>query len=576
MPIPGPGLLRQWLLATVVLCLGLPVGHAQGVVDPVLARRIEAVHVSIANPSADAALNARVDDFVRRTLGMYPSDRYSADAVRFALARARRSANIADITHSIDFGPTGGVIVTVEVTLGTAAAGAMRGVLGTGEWAEFPVLYDQDGRYVRAKVESVAMYYGNRDAWYGRPDLMLAGNPLVTGTPAGPGYHDWLEGFVHTGLYGIRPVKDWLYVYGGVSAIASGSSGEELFTDETRSYIGLEDAYVGVVGGTRGEKGGRLVFDLSAGRQKFSIGDGFLIVNSAANGSDRAALQSNPRWASDFLVIGSVRANNAKLQVFHFDPDELPQIDTHTRIEGVNLEYRAWGRYELGATFLTVPRSSFGYYTTTQSLTREGLQVYDLRLRWQPRPVEQAGPFLAGEAAWQRNTRFDMGAYGFFGEAGWSFADEPWSPTVSYRYAGFSGDDPGTTRFERWDPLFSGGNGEQWVQGINHFKVFQNSNLVAHRLQLRLRPSPKIEIVPQGWVFRASSTTNLGGNPALSFLGSKELGRELNVTGKYFASRRLLVQGSLAATFPGRAVDDALDQDSSAWYSTMLFVRFAF
>ncbi len=34
---------------------------------------------------------------------------------------------------------------------------------------------------------------------------MLAGNPLVKGTPAGSGYSDWVEGYVHYGLYGITP-----------------------------------------------------------------------------------------------------------------------------------------------------------------------------------------------------------------------------------------------------------------------------------------------------------------------------------------------------------------------------------
>jgi hypothetical protein len=566
------------LLLVGVGCLQALPARAQALTDPVTDRRVESVSVTIANPSSDQALNGRIEDFVRRSLGLFPSDRYSAEAARFALARARRSPDIADISQFIEAGPTGGVIVNVTVTLGKTADGAdvPRGMMQTGSSADFPVLYDHNGTYLRAKLEALSMYYGNQDAWYGRPEVLLQGNPLVTGTPAGEGYLDWVEGFVHAGLYGITPLTKTLYIYGGVSGIASGSAGDELFTDETRTYFGVEDAYLGIVGGTRGEKGGRLVFDLSGGRQRFSIGEGFLIVNSAANGGERAALQSNPRWASDLLVIGSIKLNNLKLQAFRFDPDELPVIDTHTIINGINVEWRNNQGLDVGATWLTVPRSDFGYFTTTDSFTREGLNVYDARVRWQPAPADRPGPFLAAEAALQRHDDISMRANGVYGEAGWIFADAPWTPTISYRYARFTGDDPTTSRFERWDPLFSGGTGEQWVQGINHFKIFQDSNLVAHRLQGRLRPSPKIEIVPQAWLFEAQSMTNLGGNPALSTLDSTSLGHEFNVTGKYFASRRVLVQGSVAATSAGRGVEDALDGRTRDWLSAMMFIRIGF
>jgi hypothetical protein len=160
-------------------------------------------------------------------------------------------------------------------------------------------------------------------------------------------------------------------------------------------------------------------------------------------------------------------------------------------------------------------------------------------------------------------------------EAGYTFADSPWTPSVGYRLSYFSGDDPATATYERWDPLLSGGNGEQWVQGSNHFKVVQDSNVIAHRIQARMRPSPKVEIVPQLWAFYADSLNNIGGNPALTFLGDTEYGYEANVTVKWFASRNLYVHGMLAYTVPGEAVDLALD-DPGNWLGLMFFLRYAF
>ena len=116
------------------------------------------------------------------------------------------------------------------------------------------------------------------------------------------------------------------------------------------------------------------------------------------------------------------------------------------------------------------------------------------------------------------------------------------------------------------NPLLSGGNGEQWVQGINHFKVVQDTNVLAHRFQLRLRPTPNIELVPQYWMFRSQSLTNLGGNPALSFLGDDDLGQELNLTVKYFPNPKVFVQGHVAWTQPGEAVSQALGNKAQDWF----------
>jgi hypothetical protein len=575
----GPGFLRllKPFLWVFLLLVPAVASAQQGIVDIDNGLRIESVTITLANPSEDPGVNSKVEDTLRRRLAVYPNEIYSPAAVDFALAIARRNLPLDSAVQSVTPGATGGVALEILVTLGDEAQlGRPRGLLATGRPADFPVLYDYNGTFVTAKLETLGIYYGNGNAWYGQPDAMLAGNPLVQGTPAGAGYADWVEGFVHGGIYGITPVTDSFYVYGGLSAIASGSTGEELFTDETRGYVGLEDAYAGFVTGETDEAGNRLVLNASAGRKRFTLGDGFLIINTSANGYDRAALQSNPRWAADMLAIAQVRYNNTLLEVFRVDPDELPVIDTDTVIDGINFETALRGNVDIGLSYLHVPQSTYGYFTTTETFAREGLQVYDARFRWEPAVPGQPGPFFAGEYAAQRNENFDMDARGFYGEAGWQFPTAPWTPTFSYRYANFSGDDPDTATFERWDPLLSGGNGEQWVQGINHFKVVQDSNVIAQRFQMRLRPTPKVELVPQYWIFRADSLTNLGGNPALSLLGSDDLGQEINLTLKYFPNRKVYIQGHVAWTLPGEAVDEALGYEAENWFSTMLFTRIAF
>lgn len=541
-------------------------------------RPVGVVAINIANPSPDTALNDRVTDAVRRSLALFPGSLFSEDRAVFAIGQARRNAAIARIDYDLAPGASGTVDVVVTVTL-TDDANPQRGegYFITGNTADLPLLYDQAGTRLQFKLEALTLYYANNNAWYGRPDLMLAGNPLVAGEPAGAGYEDWIETYLHYGVYGITPLSQNLYVYGGLSAITSGSYGQELFTDETRTYTGVEDAYVGFITGRTDEAGNRLAFNLSAGRQRFTLANAFLIANTAFNGNERAALQANARWSADLVVLGQLVYNSTKFEAFWVDPDELPVLDTETVIAGLNVESFVRPGLMLGATYLTVPESGQNYFSPTGTIagTREGLELWDARFTY-TQPGGQSGFHFGGEVARQTNQNFDMDARAAYGEVGYSFAEAAWTPSVSYRLSYFSGDDPDTSTYERWDPLLSGGNGEQWVQGANHFKVVQDSNVIAHRLQARFRPAPRVELVPQLWAFYADQTNNIGGNPALTFMSDDEYGYEANLTVKWFASRNVYVHGHVAYTIPGQAVSDALSGTEEGWLSAMVFVRYAF
>ncbi|MEM0950415.1 MAG: alginate export family protein [Pseudomonadota bacterium] len=566
------------VLALIYIAGGalLQTAHAQGVagVDPYTNQRVETVNVRIANPSQDAGLNDRVEDSVRTRLGLFPGTRFSQQRIEFQLAQARRIRDVGELDYDVSFGRRGGLDLTVTVTLAEGGVGG-RGLAFGGD---FPVIYEKDGTYLRFKFDLLSLYYGNNNAWYGQPDKMLAGNPLVQGSPSGAGWDDWIETYAHYGIYGITPLTERLYFYGGFSGIASYSVGQELFTDETRGWNAVEDAYIGVVGGNTDAEGNRLSYNLTAGRQRYTLANGFLIANTAANGDERAALQANARWSSDMLALARLRYNTTMIEAFYLDPDELPLLDTETTYAGINLEFQPIDNLNIGLSYVTAPESDFNYFGPTGQTvgTREGLQVYDARFTYTPNGVGAAGPFFGGEYAVQNNENFDMDARAGWAEVGYSFPQSRWSPTISYRYAHFTGDDPNTETYERWDPMLSGGTGEQWVQGANHFKVVQNSNVIAHRIQARLRPSPRVELVPQLWAFYADSETNVGGNPALTFLDGNEYGYEANLTAKWFVNRNTYVHGHIAYTWAGDATQNALNDNADDWVSAMLFVRYAF
>lgn len=543
-------------------------------------REIQTVTVRITNPSPDAAFNQRIEDAVRRGVRLFPGQLYSDEAISLALGQVtRRNPQIASATYEPSPSAMGGVDVRVTVTLGDGVQPAEgRGLAVTGNTKDFPLILDRNGTILKFKLNLFALSYGNNNAWYGQPDPMLAGNPLVQGTPAGEGWSNWVESYVQYGLYGITPLTENLYAYGSFSAITSASKGDELFTNATRDYTFWEDAYVGLVGGDVDSTGNRLTYNLAAGRQRFTLANGFLISNTASNGWDRAALQANARWASDLLVLGEVAWNRSEFQAFWVDPDELPILDTNTKIAGVNVESFLSDGLRVGASWLTVPDSTQSYFgpTGTVAGTREGMRLIDARFNWTVNPQGAPGPFFGAEYARQTNDSFDMDARAGWLEAGYSFARSTGTPSVSYRFSYFSGDDPDTETYERWDPLLSGGTGEQWVQGANHFKAVQDSNVIAHRLEARFMPAPKVELVPQLWAFYADSENNIGGNPALTFLDGNEYGFEANLTAKWFVSRNTYVHGHIAYTVPGDATQAALGGDAKDWLSMMLFVRYSF
>ena len=578
-------LLKRYFLASLI-AVGLggfgpavipEVAYAQSIggVDPYTNQLIESVRIRIVNPSSDAGLNARVEDSVRTRLALFPGARFSQQRLEFQIAQAKRIRDVGAVDYNLSFGRRGGLDINIEVTISDTGAEQGRGMTFGGK---FPTIYEKDGTYLRFKLDLLGLYYANDNAWYGRPDLMLSGNPLVQGQPAGRGYGGWVEGYLHYGIYGITPLAPNTYVYGGLSAITSGSSGQELFTNRTRSYTGVEDAYLGVIGGRTDSAGNRFSYNLTVGRQRFTLANGFLIANTAANGQDRAALQANARWSSDMLALARFRYNSTMFEVFYVDPDELPVIDSGTTYAGANLEFQPNTKWNIGLSYVTSPTSRFNYFNPVGGIAgkREGLEVFDAHVSYSQNGAGGPGWFLGGEYAMQRNRNFDMDARAGWMEVGYSLQQAKWSPTVSYRLAMFSGDDPATSTYERWDPMLSGGTGEQWVQGASHFKVVQDSNVIAHRIQARFRPSPKVELVPQLWAFYADQENNIGGNPALTFLNGKDYGVEANLTVKWFVNRNTYVHGHVAYTVPGNATKAALGGNTKDWLSAMLFVRYAF
>ncbi len=302
-----------------------------------------------------------------------------------------------------------------------------------------------------------------------------------------------------------------LILNGGVGVFSDGTVQPDIFRTDSRFYGDIERLYGGFL---VAKTGNPLVFNLSAGRQIFQLNQGFLFsqFSGSANALDRAASYSNPRTAYEMTVLSDLRWGDFRLQGFFLEPDELSVADSNTQYLGISAQYNNNQGVEAVLTYVGVPQSSRTYLLPDgERLTRQGLQVINPRLQLSPL-FGVPGLWFQGEYAYQFNDRYSMSAQGGYLWLGYSVQNVRWQPSFSYRFAGFSGDNPKTATYERFDPLQASGLTD-WLQGISLGKVYNNSNSFSHRVNFTVMPTSNFELSLDYYYRFADTLNNLGGNP---------------------------------------------------------------
>jgi hypothetical protein len=115
---------------------------------------------------------------------------------------------------------------------------------------------------------------------------------------------------------------------------------------------------------------------------------------------------------------------------------------------------------------------------------------------------------------------------------------------------------PRSGRYERFDPLFSGGL-SGWLQGISLAKALSQGNRSSHRVRFNISPLAGVDLTLDYFRHFADELNNRGGNPALSQLSSKDLGQELQLVARWSISRNLYFLRVAACAWPGAAVRHA-------------------
>lgn len=235
-------------------------------------------------------------------------------------------------------------------------------------------------------------------------------------------------------------------------------------------------------------------FGFTIGRQNFEFGDGFLVWDGA---SDEATvwttdMRSMPgvriNWQSDSLTLTLFTARTEKpfLVLDGFLDAHYGKSDLH----GIHLAIAdtPWGNWEVAA-FLRDDDSIVNADTLALSLRGEHTLQILPALSLAGELVKEYGSVQLLGGLPSASTQ-DRDAWAGHFDATWQFAGI-FQPHIKISRVIMSGDDPTTSDYEGYDPMFIGWTdwGEWFVGSITSWEVF-STNERATLIEFGLNPSP--------------------------------------------------------------------------------------
>ena len=390
------------------------------------------------------------------------------------------------------------------------------------------------------------------------------GNSLYTNVrpdPSGDLSDNWVESFAKAGVSGTYGLKK-SQLYGALSAV-----GERTFAappplvGEEASSFQVEDLYIGWrSGSTIGL--GEDALDLSVGRNRYRIGQGFLLWDGGGEGGSRGGFWSNARKAWAFAGVGRLKAKRNTFEGFYLNRDEVPERETGTRLWGGNYEFAFNDANTIGATYLNFQADSLPL--------RDGMSVYNLRAYIAP---FKKIPDVSFGAEFAREENEDLRkSTAWMAQAAYQLSKMSWKPKLSYRYAFFEGDDPTTTTDESFDSLLPGFYdwGTWWQGEIAGEYFLSNSNLISHQLRLHVTPSESLSGGIMGFVFQADQPATLA--PGVT---SKDIATEVDAYADWKVNSNFTASFVAAFGHPQEAVEQGFGRTDDFGYG-MIYVAYSY
>lgn len=539
----------------------VPIGYGEGL-------PVDYVYVHLFQSTGNHEQDEQLRQQLANMFGLRPGDHFRSIIADAALRHLQNLPSVKSITYRLyQSEPPGKLVVALlaEPAPKDHEAKKPDGMVISKSLRDFPKLYEDGRSLLKLILNGGVGAYSDTDPWFGKGAIFNRKNPTAK-RPAGPGTNLLMEAYIEPGLGGITQLGDTpFYPYGAVTYMVTWSSGQDIYSPGSRTWGDFEKAYAGFLYAPPGNK---TALNVSYGRQDYQLRDGFLI--STIPGSNdlayRGALNLGPRNVYNTAGFIRYRLYDFSLEGILLEPDELRMTRTNTRLLGANVQYNSPGGIQAAFSYLYIPRSDKAYFVPveTKNMTREGLRTFNPAITINPL-FGVDGLWVKSEYAHQNNANFDMSADAYYVWVGYRAEKWPWRPGLSYRYSSFSGDDPTTQTFERFDPLFSG-RSNFFLPGLISSKVILNSNLRSHRATFSVFPRETLELLIEYFHHSAERRNNLGGIGPLQTLGFKDLIQELQFNMFWFIGKNWYFQGIASAGMPGKAIDRALGGGTKNWY----------
>jgi hypothetical protein len=372
----------------------------------------------------------------------------------------------------------------------------------------------------------------------------------------------WFEGTMKGGLNAVFTTSSTAQIYGAISAVGERTYGAApRIIGPDLSSFGPEDLSIGWRSGEAIGSGENLI-DLVVGRIPYRIGHGMLVADGAAEGGTRGGYWSNARKAFELGAVARLSPGRSRIEAFYLDRDDLPEHDTGTRLTGANYEFVAADHSTFGASWFRT------FANADASARYDGMDVFNVRAYTAPPALRGLG--IDAEYAAERNGD-TVAADAWTIEPSYAIATA-WSPRLSYRFAYFEGDDPGTAANEAFEPLMPGFHDwGTWFQGeIVGGYALANSNLLSHRARIHVEPSDTISgglmlykfLIDQPGTFEAGVT-------------SRDFALETDLYVDWQIRERLTASFVVAFADPGAAVEQAYARNESFRYG-MVFLAYKY
>ena len=522
---------------------------------------------------SDSAKIIAIKSSILNKLRIFPNEYIRMTEIDLAMQRLRGIKEIGKADFKLELG-TGNQYILV-IIVNPQEAGLLlpekSGIFTKNAKGNFPYLYRDRNFKLKLDLGATISPVAGFNTWLGNGQFFTEYSPFGKDYPPNNRFQN-IEHAYTAGLTAVLQLNPNVFVYGKYQAIFMGTLGRDLFRKDNPHSFATENLYGGIVGTIPSKSGHVFNFNVSAGRQPYRIGTGMLLCQIALNGGDRGANNIWPRFSGDMVGLAQVRYDNLRAEYFYVDPNEFGGFETNTILNGFNVDYGKPYGIKAGFTFLKVNRSTSIYMFPDGSFeSRNKLRAFNLRGEWVPKPATNS--LIAKiDLGMQNNARFSMRALGGAAEIGLIKGKHRLRPSISYRLSHLTGDNPNTTRFERWDFLYSGNDVDTWIQGLIMKNILFNTNLQTHRLQGQILLKG-FRLTGQYFYFRSDQENNLP--LAINKFASKELAHQLTLLAEKSFLKRFYTRMQIHSLWTKEGINGALPLPAkNPWIGMQVVLRY--